>query len=491
MRTAMAMKRLSNLAVIGALATVGTAQANAEQGTFPDFSKIFSAPEKKEPVPVAPAKAARPVAPKKVVASPAPAAPNRPVLPRSDVKQAAQSAQVDAEQARELYIRRKRRLDQIGAQQRELDNDKQALTRNRARMQAGLVETTKALHLSERRLTELEDRLVQARKAAQEQRVKLDDKTTQMSALFAVMQGMSRQPPPAMVTHSRDALNMIRGGMVMATFYGDIEKLATQVSGELTQLEVVQKDAEVQEQRRKAEQIQNTRLKAQIELLIIENREQLKTAQTSLEDLQNVAKIHTASLKTLQDVVPKIDEEVAKLSSLGLYQSELKQGAAELSPGEAKVAMQQPGRMKPSIPFSKAQGLLPMPVQGKILLRFGEERDKVPSSGLYVQTRALAQVISPCDGWITYAGPFRSDGQLLIINTGDGYHIYMAGMERTHVSVGQFVLAGEPVAVMGPAETRPGENVSVQPTLSLEFRKDKDKQSIDPGPWWSAGVGRG
>ena len=48
-----------------------------------------------------------------------------------------------------------------------------------------------------------------------------------MSALFALMQGMSRQPPPVMITHSRDALNMIRSGMVLATFYEDVEKLAT------------------------------------------------------------------------------------------------------------------------------------------------------------------------------------------------------------------------------------------------------------------------
>ena len=49
---------------------------------------------------------------------------------------------------------------------------------------------------------------------------------------------------------------------------------------------------------------------------------------------------------------------------------------------------------------------------------------------------------------MVYAGPFRSYGQLLIINAGDGYHVLLAGMERIDVQLGQFVLAGEPVAVM-------------------------------------------
>ena len=49
-----------------------------------------------------------------------------------------------------------------------------------------------------------------------------------MSALFVLLQGMSQQPPPVMFTHSKDALKMIRSGMVLAAFYADVEKLAAQ-----------------------------------------------------------------------------------------------------------------------------------------------------------------------------------------------------------------------------------------------------------------------
>ena len=65
-----------------------------------------------------------------------------------------------------------------------------------------------------------------------------------------------------------------------------------------------------------------------------------------------------------------------------------------------------------------------------------------------IATRTGGQVSSPADGWVVYAGPFRSYGQLLIINAGDGYHVLLAGMERIDVQLGQFVLAGEPVAAM-------------------------------------------
>ncbi len=409
---------------------------------------------------------------------------------RREGKQGSEEAKLDAEEARELYIRRKRRLEQIQAQQQELSKDKLQLATNRARMQARLIDTARSLRLSEKRLTEVEERLSKTRVKVKEQREKLDDKSAQMSALFALMQGMSRQPPPVMITHSRDALNMIRSGMVLATFYEDVEKLATEISREVDELEKVQKLAEKQEQVRKAEQAQASRLKGQIDLLLIENREQLETTLANLEGLKSVSKIHAASLKSLEEVLPALDEEIGKKSELGAYENELKRNSAELKPDASKTALLQPGRMKPSIPFAKSQGLLPLPVQGKVLTRFAQNGDDgAPSKGVHLEARANAQVVSPCDGWVLYAGPFRSYGQLLIINPGGGYHVVIAGMDHVQASVGQFVLAGEPVAVMGTVEARNGEKAPVRPTLYVEFRRDQ--QPIDPGPWWSTGVGKG
>ncbi|MGD8479120.1 MAG: peptidoglycan DD-metalloendopeptidase family protein, partial [Methyloceanibacter sp.] len=80
-------------------------------------------------------------------------------------------------------------------------------------------------------------------------------------------------------------------------------------------------------------------------------------------------------------------------------------------------------------------------------------------------------------------------GQLLIINAGGGYHILLAGMSRIDVSPGQFVLAGEPIAVMGngTAPGNRGEHNS-RPVLYVEFRKDG--RPIDPGPWWAEASGK-
>jgi murein hydrolase activator len=398
-------------------------------------------------------------------------------------KEGSEEAKIDAQQARELYIRRKLRLEQIQAQQQELSKDKVTLAANRARMRARRIEAARALRLSEKRLSEIEEKLAATRVRMKEQREKLDEKSAQMSTLFALMQGMSREPPPLLITHTRDALKMIRSGMVLATFYGDIERLATQLADEVSTLDAAQKEAELQERRRKAEQTQKSRLKTQIELLLRENRNHLEANAASLENLKSASKINTAGIKSLEEMLPVLDAEAGKKPDI-LAKGEDKKGV-EIAPGAEKVAMLQPGRMQPAIPFANSQGLLPLPVQGKIFIRFGQsDQNGAPSKGIHFETREDAQVISPCDGVILYAGPFRSYGQLLIINPGGGYHVVIAGMDRIDAQQGQYVLAGEPIAAMG-AETHTGERSPQRPTLYVEFRRDQ--QSIDPEPWWSSG----
>ena len=127
-----------------------------------------------------------------------------------------------------------------------------------------------------------------------------------------------------------------------------------------------------------------------------------------------------------------------------------------------------------------------MPVTGTRIRDFGApDGAGGTEKGIQVSTRPGAQVTAPCDGWVVYAGLFRSYGRLLIINGGGGYHVLLAGMEQITVELGQFVLAGEPVAVMagGGQGTAVKAARTVPPILYVEFRKDGN--SIDPAPWWA------
>ena len=80
----------------------------------------------------------------------------------------------------------------------------------------------------------------------------------------------------------------------------------------------------------------------------------------------------------------------------------------------------------------------------------------------------------------------------MILNVGDDYHVVLAGMERIDVDQGQFVLAGEPVGVMGKVHLASISAAAAEienPTLYIEFRLNG--KPVDPDPWWeTTGSGR-
>lgn len=157
----------------------------------------------------------------------------------------------------------------------------------------------------------------------------------------------------------------------------------------------------------------------------------------------------------------------------------------ELAPTAAgSMVPRDSSRIKPALPFELAKAKLPLPAQGRRVLAFGEKTNYGGhSKGLVLETRHSAQITSPSDGWIVYAGEFRSYGQLLIINAGGGYHILLAGLSQIDVQPGQFVLAAEPVGTMGASpRSAAGGTPASAPVLYVEFRKDG--RPIDPDPWW-------
>jgi murein hydrolase activator len=153
----------------------------------------------------------------------------------------------------------------------------------------------------------------------------------------------------------------------------------------------------------------------------------------------------------------------------------------------ASLPLPEANRLAAAAPFSALQGQIALPVIGRIKRRFGaEDGNGAVMLGDMVATQSGAIVTAPADGNVLYAGPFRSYGQLLILNAGDGYHVVLAGMSRISVATGQSVLAGEPVGAMGEARvasTSASKNGNATPELYVEFRKDG--KPVDPAPWWA------
>ena len=112
---------------------------------------------------------------------------------------------------------------------------------------------------------------------------------------------------------------------------------------------------------------------------------------------------------------------------------------------------------------------------GRVASRYGQPIAKGRTQkGITLETAKSAQVIAPYEGQVAFSGPFRGYGELLIIHHNGGYHTLLAGMARIDVAVGQWLLIGEPVGVMG-------RDVTGKQALYWEIRRKG--QPINPLPW--------
>ncbi len=198
---------------------------------------------------------------------------------------------------------------------------------------------------------------------------------------------------------------------------------------------------------------------------------------------------HEAELAAARAAQEKHDAELAamrqakeaeKLAQAAAAQAELKAKEAARAAARAteRTALdQRQAAQRANRPFSRAEGDMPFPARGRIVVKFGQNgEDQTPSKGITIETRVNAQVVAPYDGQIVFAGPFRGYGLLLIIEHGEGYHTLLAGMSRIDGTVGQHLAAGEPVGVMGQPEGKP--------LLYVEFRHNG--QPVNPLPWLTA-----
>jgi len=367
----------------------------------------------------------------------------------------------------------------------------EGLRADRARLNAALIETTERTQAAEARASAIEQRLATLNASESAIRKSLDNRRDVIVEVLAALQRMGRRPPPAVLASPDDMLEAVRSsillGAVLPELRGETEALATDL-GELVRLkDAIARDREALARDLATLASERERLSA----LIAARQEDLAKAERIEADESRKARDLAARAQTLGELIQKMESEIAAAR----HAAEEARKAAEAQAREmrerlAAAPFGDPARLAPKIPFAEAKGLLPMPVNGTTLRRFGApDGFGGTAKGVSIATRHGAVVSAPADGWVAFAGPFRSFGQLLIINAGGGYYILLAGMERITVALGQFVLAGEPVAVMGETATPLSTAFSGTngPVLYVEFRKDGG--SIDPSPWWAKSQG--
>jgi murein hydrolase activator len=213
--------------------------------------------------------------------------------------------------------------------------------------------------------------------------------------------------------------------------------------------------------------------RAKLDLLLEEKRRLGASSVEALEAEAARAKALQGNLASLKALLGSIDDKIADVEKAANARRLALEKARTLDPGTFTVG--------PSVSFASLKGQLPLPVSGKTVLKFGQKNTAgIAVNGDTIRTRSAAIVTAPADAVVAFAAPFRSYGQLVILDTGTGYKMVIGGLAKLGVNAGQTVLAGEPLGVMAPKD----ENAASgnQPELYVELRKDG--QAVDPASWW-------
>ncbi len=383
--------------------------------------------------------------------------------------EALKSARDQQRKSAESEAALKREIEQIGADRRKLNQD--------------LIETATRLRGGESKIASTQERLKPLDDNERSIRKSLDGRRAVIGEVLAALQRIGRRPPPALFTSPEDALQSVRTAMVLGAVLPEMRHEVEALAADLSELLAVRKKIDAEREQLKAEIASLDGERVRMTALVDERQKQIADREKALDAEHARTSDLAREVDNLKDLIAKIEQGLDPATRDA-------RDAARSDNRPALSAFRDPGRLAPAVAFASLRGQVPIPVNGVKLKDFGAPDSNGGSEkGVSIATRAGAQVTAPADGWVVYAGPFRSYGQLLILNVGGGYHVLLAGMERISVDLGQFVLTGEPVAVMGN-----GSHIaailatgSTQPVLYVEFRKDG--VPVDPGPWWAAGEG--
>lgn len=344
-----------------------------------------------------------------------------------------------------------------------------------------LIDLAKTLGSQKKAVVEADSHLKSLTSEAIVIRSDLAEKQNKLSELLAGLQRLEQNPPPALVVDPQDVLQALRGAMMFGAVVPEMRAQATELKAKLNRLETIAAESESAKKNLSdavlalnVSQQELKTLQSEKKIFAITAAKDLDAEKHRAEDLAVQAKNLKQLLANLE--AAKIEAETRKTAEAKAREEAEKLKLAALS--------------KPAIAISEQLGKLAYPVQGDILKQFGDDNGLgSPLEGVAIATTAGQNVISPVDGRIEFAGPFRSYGQLLILNAGEGYLVLCAGMKQISAEIGQSVKAGEPLGIMGEGPSSValigGEQELARPVLYVEFRKNSEP--VDPSPWWLGG----
>lgn len=397
----------------------------------------------------------------------------------------------DPDQSRAEYEQVSKEITLSSERLAKLAADIAAVKKDHASITAALIQSAMTEQKLGQDIEDIGGKLEGLKDQQQKIRASLAARRDVLAEVLGALQRMGLNPPPAILVKPEDALSSVRSAILLGAVVPELRQQTDSLLADLKEQTRVTASIEAERARLTAAVGDQVAEKKRLGMLLEAKQKLEADTQAEMVAEQQRSEQLAAKASSLKDLIDSLQaqaDKTRKAADAAKAANAGQAGGAQAGDDQtASLPVPEGNRLTAAAPFSALQGQIALPVTGRIKRRFGaDDGNGALMQGDMVATQSGAIVTAPADGNVLYAGPFRSYGQLLILNAGDGYHVVLAGMSRISVATGQSVLAGEPIGAMGEARvasTSVSKNGNATPELYVEFRKDG--KPVDPAPWWA------
>ena len=303
----------------------------------------------------------------------------------------------------------------------------------------------------------------QRRAAIREQALERDLAASEreIAQLLGVLQSMGSTPAPVTLLHPSGPVGTARSGMILADVTPGLAQQATALRAKLEDLAML----------RTLQQSAASRLD--------EGLAGVQTARTALS--QAIADRTDLPRRFTEDAV-RTALLIASTESLDGFASGLSQIAVDEAPGSL------PG-------IEDRKGLLPLPLEGRIIRRAGEaDAAGITRPGIVMAAPPRALVTSPWQATIRYTGPLLDYKNVMVLEPSRGFLLVLAGLDIVYGSAGDVLGPGTPVGLMGGTDdaaqdlTAPlAQSGGQRQTETLYMELRQGDVPVDPATWFALG----
>ncbi|OHE79578.1 MAG: hypothetical protein A2X76_07470 [Lysobacterales bacterium GWF1_69_6] len=367
---------------------------------------------------------------------------------------AAPAAAQDADRAKKEAAAEQRlstlrqQIKAITAEQRELEGERAAASRELRAADAKVNESVRALRRTEAAIatSEIELQRLQEKQATLE--AGLSQQREALATLVRSAYALGRHEQLKLLLAQDRMADLARVLAYHRYFQADRQQRITGLIAELRDLAAVAQQIEDQRQ-----VLESARNQQQADLAALEAQRGERA-------------------KVLATLEAGFKDRAARLAALGRDEKSVVRLLEQLRDAVADI----PRQVDDTRPFASRRGQLGRPLAGTVLAAFGGRLpDGRGSDGLLIAGTAGAEVRAVAPGRVAFSDWLKGYGLLTIVDHGDGWMSLYAFNDALLKDVGDWVRAGDPLATVGSSG---GQG---RPALYFELRRNGQPQ--DPKPW--------